>query len=399
MQIMGKTVVPIIQDTTAPKRCFVIFLAAAQLLGFLLDVLAWGQQPPQVSLHEEPELLMPGAHEGGADWGVDGNSPAERDAEGRLLLFNSLSFPWLAAGPNIFQMGQSERVTVINREAIEGGLWIEATYRDQDGAMFGWFHNEVSAGCPNSYLALPRIRQMISSDGGWTWQDIGVILEAPSDSIQCDTANRYFAGGNGDFCVIFDKATQYFYFYVSTYNRQREEQGIAIARLHYSNRFDPVGNVKKWYGNGWNEPGIGGHVSPIFPAVSDWHQADANAYWGPAIHFNTHVQQYVMLLNHAINADWWTEGVYISFNLDVSDPSGWSAPQRLPLEIVSPYLAYPQVIGLEADGTDKVAGQVARLFLWGQSYWEIVFERPMPTPPRQSRDQDGRGLPQRTPSR
>jgi hypothetical protein len=42
----------------------------------------------------------------------------------------------------------------------------------------------------------------------------------------------------------------------------------------------------------------------------------------------------------------------------------------------SPHLAYPQVIGLEADGTDKSAGKVARLFFWGQSFWEIVFERP-----------------------
>src|SRR5262249_28327890 len=180
MQIMGKTVVPIIQDTTAPKRCFVIFLAAAQLLGVLLAVPARGQRLPQVSLREAPELLMPGAHEFGVDWGVDGDSPAERDAEGRLLLFNSLSFPWLAAGPNIFQMGQSERVTVINREAIEGGLWVEATYRDQDGAMFGWFHNEVSAGCPNSYLALPRIRQMISFDCGGDWARVGVIVAVAS---------------------------------------------------------------------------------------------------------------------------------------------------------------------------------------------------------------------------
>src|SRR5262249_50313703 len=162
MQIMGKTVVPIIQDTTAPKRCFVIFLAAAQLLSFLLDVLAWGQQPPQVSLHEEPELLMPGAHEGGADWGVDGNSPAERDAEGRLLLYTLCAYPWHAAVPNTYKMSQAERVTILTRESIEGVLWVEATYRDQDGAMFGWFHNEVSARCPNSYLGIPRIRQMIS---------------------------------------------------------------------------------------------------------------------------------------------------------------------------------------------------------------------------------------------
>src|SRR5262249_59094833 len=94
---------------------------------------------------------------------------------------------------------------------------------------------------------------------------------------------------------------------------------------------------------------------------------------------------------------WWTEGVYISFNLDVSDPSGWSAPQRLPLEIVSPYLAYPQVIGLEADGTDKVAGQGGRVFLLGRACLGSVFERPLPPPPPPTQDKKGRGPPPRTP--
>src|SRR5262249_61622895 len=96
---------------------------------------------------------------------------------------------------------------------------------------------------------------------------------------------------------------------------------------------------------------------------------------------------------------WWTEGVYISFNLDVSDPSGWSAPQRLPLEIVSPYLAYPQVIGLEADGTDKVAGQGGRGLLWGGACLGVVFWRPLPPPPRPTTKQKRRGRPPRPPPR
>ncbi len=332
----------------------------------------------QVSLRKAPELLMPGAHEFDAEWGVDGNSPAERDAAGRLILFNSLQFPWCSIGPDIFHMASSERVTVINREAIEGGLWLEATYRDQDGNLLGWFHNEVSAGCSNPYLAVPSIRQMISRDDGMTWEDFGVILAAPSDSLQCDTDNYFFAGGHGDFSVIFDPITQYFYFYFSTYHREQAEQGIAVARLHYEERYSPVGNVWKWYGGGWDEPGIGGHVSPIFSPASDWHEVNADAYWGPAIHYNTYLRQYVMLLNHAANEHWWTEGIYLSFNPEIGNPSGWSVLERLPLEIESPHLAYPQVIGLEGDGTDKVAGQVARLFLWGQSYWEIVFEQSIP---------------------
>lgn len=361
------------------KPRLAVFLAIAQLL---LVSSVQGQPPIQVSLRAAPELWMPGAHEFDASWGVDGNSPAERDDAGRLILFNSLQYPWRSVGADIFQMAPSERVTIIKRDEIEGGLWLEATYRDQDGTLLGWFHNEVSAGCPDSFLAIPQIRQMISRDQGQTWEDLGIVLAAPTDSAQCITANLFFAGGHGDFSVLFDAVTEQFYFYFTSYHREYAEQGIAIARLAYKDRHAPTGSVWKWSGASWDEPGVGGHVAPILQPTSDWHQVDTDAFWGPAIHFNTYLQQYVMLLNHAVNAEWGTEGIYISFNPDLSNPQRWSAPQRLPLEMESPYLAYPQVIGLEAEGTDKVAGQVARLFFWGQSYWEIVFEQPLAIPSR-----------------
>jgi hypothetical protein len=368
------------------KYRFVIFPAALALLIAHLALPALGQQLPQVSLREAPALLMPGAREFDVTWGVDGNSPAERDAAGRLILFNSLQYPWRSVGTDIFQMAPSDRVTIINREAIEGGLWLEGLYRDADGVMFGWFHNEIGAGCPNSFLSVPRIRQMISRDDGRTWEDLGVVLEARADSSQCDTVNLYFAGGYGDFSVIFDPVSRYFYFYFTAYNREIEEQGVAVARLRYEDRLNPVGAVWTWNGAGWDKPGIGGDFLPIFPVVSNWHQVGADAYWGPAIHFNTYLRQYVMLLNRAVNEDWGTEGIYISFNSDLNNPAGWSVPQRLPLEMDSPLQAYPQVIGLESDGTDRVAGQVARFFLSGQSYWEIVFGPLLPIPARESGD-------------
>ena len=38
---------------------------------------------------------------------------------------------------------------------------------------------------------------------------------------------------------------------------------------------------------------------------------------------------------------------------------------------------YPQVLGLEEDsGTDKLAGERARLFVSGTSTYEIVFQQP-----------------------
>ena len=32
--------------------------------------------------------------------------------------------------------------------------------------------------------------------------------------------------------------------------------------------------------------------------------AEPDAFWGPAVHWNTHLQQYVMLLNRAFDPRW-----------------------------------------------------------------------------------------------
>ncbi|MFM8617946.1 MAG: hypothetical protein ACKOE8_04360, partial [Opitutaceae bacterium] len=39
---------------------------------------------------------------------------------------------------------------------------------------------------------------------------------------------------------------------------------------------------------------------------------------------------------------------------------------------------YPQVIGLEREGSDTLAGRVARFFLHGRSKWEIEFRLTTP---------------------
>ena len=54
-----------------------------------------------------------------------------------------------------------------------------------------------------------------------------------------------------------------------------------------------------------------------------------DAYWGPSVHWNTYLGQYVMLLNHARDARWNQEGIYISFASRLDDPSAWSAPVKI----------------------------------------------------------------------
>jgi hypothetical protein len=90
-----------------------------------------------------------------------------------------------------------------------------------------------------------------------------------------------------------------------------------------------------------------------------------------------------MLLNHTQHGegDIRQEGIYCSFNKDLSDPAGWSEP----LCILKGGGWYPQVIGLGPEDGDTEAGRQARFFMTGFSAWEIHFSpagrKPAPKPP------------------
>src|SRR5205814_1978193 len=108
------------------------------------------------------------------------------------------------------------------------------------------------------------------------------------------------------------------------YPSELSEQGVAVARMSWTDREQPVGKVWKWSQGHWDQPGLGGHVSPIFRAAVDWHRADADAFWGPSIHWNSHVRGYVMLLNRAKDGRFAQEGIYVAFNKRLDDPTCWS---------------------------------------------------------------------------
>ena len=202
-------------------------------------------------------------------------------------------------------------------------------------------------------------------------------MEGPPDELRCDTTNRFNAGGNGDFSVIFDPVDGYFYFFISTYYADPSQQGVSIARMAYKDRNQPVGKVKKWQNGQWHQPGLGGTVTPIFPAAVDWDQDNTDAFWGPAVSWNTYLKQYVMTLNRAQNNRYGQEGMYVAFNRDISNPQGWSTPVKI-MEGngLGEGAWYPEIVGLEAGGTDKLAGRGARLFVYGTSNHEIVFTQP-----------------------
>src|SRR5438093_12994510 len=140
---------------------------------------------------------------------------------------------------------------------------------------------------------------MKSTDSSATWHDLAIILEAPPGTLKCDTKKYYFAGGNGDFSVMLDAREEFLYFFFSNYPSDAAEQGVAVARMRWAEREQPVGRVWKWRAGQWSEAGVGGHITPVFPAKIDWHRADADAFWWPSIHWNTHLRHYVIPLNRA----------------------------------------------------------------------------------------------------
>ncbi len=337
---------------------------------------------PTVTLVPTSPLRLPGP--------VDSNSPAFwglEEGELRLYVVQSRAGAQLAAGPSLTALEPLGQVDFT--ENINGDRWIEAVVPDVDGTLYGYYHNEPSGVCPGrTGITAPRIGAARSRDLGRTWEDLGIILEAPPGTLRCDTRNRYFAGGVGDFSVVLDRDETDLYIFFSAYSGPRWRQGVAVARMLWADRDEPQGKVAIWNEGRWEYPApvedeegtalawIYPPATPIYPVAQSWHDPSGrpDAFWGPSVHWNTYLRRYVMLLNHAIDRNWTQEGIYIAYSaaeLDV--PLDWSTPQRL----FTTSAWYPQVFGLErGSGTDRLAGRVARLFVGGKSEYLLVFRRP-----------------------
>jgi hypothetical protein len=306
---------------------------------------------------------------------VDSNSPSFWK-DGIFHLFNSTgNGPVLSSGPNPLQLGDPLAVPVTRMRPWP--VWMEAVWPEDDGIVLGWYHQEQWGLCAGSRLAVPQIGAAISYDGGKSFFDMGAILSS-GDPYSCAAQNGYFAGGNGDVSVMLDRQKEYFYFFFTNYAGPLETQGVVTARMPYSARYYPVGNVSKYYNGSWSEPGLRGRTTPIFPAKQSWMAADTNSFWGPSIHWNTYLDTFVILLNRSCcEPGFPQDAIYASFGgTDLSKPESWTRPRK----ILNDTGWYPQVIGGGPRGTDRQAGRVARLFISGRSRWEIVFQKPEDPP-------------------
>jgi hypothetical protein len=349
------------------------------------DVAARQPAIPVASLEPAPAIAFP------AD--SDSNSPAVWSLVGGrqyLYVFNSVN------GRTTQTRGLAlDRLTPLNAvrwspATPSGGTWIEAIVPDPSGTnWYGYYHNErEDVVCPGTGKVIPRIGAARSSDRGLTWRDLGTVIEAPPGSERCDTSNHYFVGGVGDFSVMLDQAQQYLYFYYTQYFEKDAEVGVAVARMTWANRNSPVNKAEVWNRGAWL-PGSTQRVvqadgrtanrfvhfpaTPLVKALDSWDGGSpaVDVYWGPSLHWNTSLEMYVMLLNRAASSAWTQQGTYISYSPTLDDPRAWSPPVKL----FDGGAWYPQVVGTEADGTDKRAGEVARFFMGGRSEHLIRFSR------------------------
>jgi hypothetical protein len=312
---------------------------------------------------------------------VDSNSPSFWQffqGQNRLHVVTSWWTPSISRGGSVRRLGAPRAVRFLN--SSEGGKWMEAVLQHENGALYGYYHNEPLGLCGPGKKTAPRIGAARSLDSGLSWEDLGIILEVPRTALDCNTPNEYFAGGVGDFTVILDEQQTDAYFFFTSYSGDASRQGVAVARMLWAQRDSPRGNVAVWDGEIWRYPSRNGsqirrmsEPRPIYPAAVSWHDRSesVDSFWGPSVHWNTFLNSYVMLLNRASDSAWTQEGSYIAFSPVLDDPTCWTKP----LKIIDGGPFYPQVMGLERDsGTDKLAGSRSRLFLRGRSEYFLVFQ-------------------------
>jgi hypothetical protein len=343
---------------------------------------------PRASLVGAPIVMLPGA--------VDSNSPVIWDLEDgqrRMFVLTSHSGePSISSGFEVDHLGGTTEVTITPHPGY--GVWMEAVVSDEVDTWYGFYHNEWPASrCGRNDRFVPRIGAARSTDRGRTWQDLGIVIQARQSATACESTNKYVIGGVGDLSVMLDRDKQYLYLFYSQYSVRPEAQGVAVARLQWADRDRPSGRAEIWRDGIWDADarrreffsGLPGAergmlewiylaASPLISPTQAWHDGDdkVDAFWGPSVHWNTAIEQYVMLLNRAKDENYSMEGIYVSYAPRLDDPTLWTTPQKL----LNGGRWYPQVVGSSTGtGTDKLAGASSRFFMSGRSEWVINFQK------------------------
>jgi hypothetical protein len=289
-----------------------VFIAALVLA--LQAVGAQGPRTPSARLVSAPATQLPGD--------VDSSNPFIWDlVDGALKLFVMTSWggvPVQSSGPAIDQLRAGAPVAFASHPGH--GVWIESILSDDAGTWYAYYHHERPADdCGRPERQLPRIGSLRSPDQGRTWEDLGIVLDAPDGSAMCASGNRFVLGGVGDVSAVLDANKQDVYLFFSQYSGGADRQGVAVARLAWSDRDAPSGKAAVFNDGAWlpaTRSDADGSTSwsypagtPLEKATRPFHDRDqtADVYWGASVHWNTYLEQYVMVLNRAKDESFGTE--------------------------------------------------------------------------------------------
>lgn len=297
---------------------------------------------PRVILEDASKVTLPGSLNKGES---DSNNPWIKIGNKIRVFSSSAGGPVISEGESLGTLVRDENSVSFDKK-LNGNRWLESVIK-VEGKLYGYYHYEpLDIFAPEAggrHLTAPKIGSAVSNDNGKTWHDLGFVLESPQDKLNKDTKNAYFAGGYGDFSVISDRNNEYAYIAFTSYGKDPNEQGISMSRIKYADLQNPSGKVQKWQNGKWLQPSAEGNPTPIIRSKVDVHQPNGDFYWGPSIYKDEKTNKFVMLMNHAENANWDQKGIYISFTDDLSNPTGWSTPELL-IDAKGKDSWYPQVI-------------------------------------------------------
>jgi hypothetical protein len=204
------------------------------------------------------------------------------------------------------------------------------------------YHAERPANPFWSWLGLAK-----STDEGSTWQDLGLIISGP----QPYTAQGALDIGDGNLVVASDAITlqKYFYIYfpehcwISSTTFCNGFTNLSVARAPYAalltaaftdgSRAAP-GLFHKYYDGQWDEPGMGGKASELFPGVTGETDGDPQVVW------SAYRNRFVAIVDNS---------EYIAYG-ESSDGLHWP-----PMQVIlgtspeTPMYAYANAVGIGAD--------------------------------------------------
>jgi hypothetical protein len=265
-------------------------------------------------------------------------------------------------------------------DGLHGSVWFESVYQDQSDTsgrtLFALYHNENypstlifrpetgeglrDADWPpgllgdSSIQAVPRIGIMKSTDGGDSWENLGILLEDRDERmIRLPINKNYcFPGGVGDPSAIADGDYLYVFFgeyaYPGAWSKEdwsaeveASGQCVSVARVLIKDLENPTGKAKRWDGKAfaaeWD--GIGQPIRSLqIPASESGgavSQGDQRYYWGPSVSWNEEIQCWVMMLGRVDGPFWVGDSLFLSINPNRNLGEGDNSQQwSKPVEVV-----------------------------------------------------------------